>query len=110
MLTLTWSLLTLLTLTRSLLTLRRISPTTEAYAGASARDSPDSPDSPDSAAFERDAVGRLPIEDGLSRMFGENRNRVVERTGVCGGGHSAVGGSGEKEVGATESEDDVFVV
>jgi hypothetical protein len=43
-------------------------------------------------------------------MFGENRNRVVERTGVCGGGHSAVGGSGEKEVGATESEDDVFVV
>ena len=107
MLTLTWSLLTLLTLTRSLLTLRRISPTTEAYAGASARDSPDSPDS---AAFERDAVGRLPIEDGLSRMFGENRNRVVERTGVCGGGHSAVGGSGEKEVGATESEDDVFVV
>ena len=67
----------------------------------------------DSASFERDAVGRLLIEDGLSRMFGKNWNLVVDRTGGCGGGDSAAGGNGEsceREVGATESEDDVFVV
>jgi hypothetical protein len=46
-------------------------------------------------------------------MFGKNWNLVVDRTGGCGGGDSAAGGNGEsceREVGATESEDDVFVV
>ena len=44
-------------------------------------------------------------------MFGENRNVVMERTGGCGGGgDSAAGGSGEREMGVTESEDDVSVV
>jgi hypothetical protein len=41
--------------------------------------------------------------------LGKNCNRMVERTGVWGG-HSAAGSSGEKEVGETESKDDVFVV
>ena len=64
----------------------------------------------DSALFERDAVGRLKLEDGLSRMLGKNSNRVVKRMGLCGGGNCAAGGSGEKEVGEMKSEDDVFVV
>jgi hypothetical protein len=57
----------------------------------------------DAASFQRDAIGRLTIEDGLSRVFGSNGGLVEERAR----GSQSRRGSGHRGGGSSTSEDGV---